>query len=299
MRKVSVGPVALHFSFARAVQVTHNSGRRIKMAALRHKVWNQSWQIKPIEGNADSKAQEVPTHSPSSGTALIVGVGPGLGYALARRLASEGMAVALASRNAIRLDALVHEIESTGGTAYSYGCDATSEASVAELFACLKTHHEIPSLVVYSLQSFGPGQTIEIELPAFEEGWKHNCLGAFLVARQAARCMLPLGCGTIVFIGSTSSMVGREGHLNLAIGKFGQRALAQVLARELWPKGVHVAHLVIDADICEGEEPMKAIPQADPNHVADVVVSIHRQPRSAWTSEIDVRPWNEQFWVHC
>jgi len=93
--------------------------------------------------------------------------------------------------------------------------------------------------------------------------------------------MLPLKRGTIVLTGSTSALVGRAGHLNLAVGKFGQRALAQVLARELWPKGIHVVHLVIDADIHEGEERDDGGPQADPNHISDIVVFLHRQPSSA------------------
>jgi NAD(P)-dependent dehydrogenase (short-subunit alcohol dehydrogenase family) len=218
---------------------------------------------------------------------------------LAKRLASDGLSVVLASRNAGHLGPLVREIESDGGVAFAYGCDATSETSVEELLALVRVQHGVPHLIVYSLQSSGPGCTVDIELPAFEQAWKHNCLGAFLVAREAARLMLPLGRGTIVLVGSTSSLVGRAGHLNLSVGKFGQRALAQVLARELWPKGIHVAHLVIDADIDDGEEREEAGPQADPDHISQAVVSLHRQPKTAWTSEVDVRPWNEQFWNHC
>jgi NADP-dependent 3-hydroxy acid dehydrogenase YdfG len=111
--------------------------------------------------------------------------------------------------------------------------------------------------------------------------------------------MVPLGRGTIILVGSTSSILGRAEHLNLAVGRFGQRALAQVLTRELWPKGIHVAHVLIDADIDEGEERDDGGPQADPSHITDVIVSLHRQQKTAWTSEVDVRPWNEQFWEHC
>jgi NAD(P)-dependent dehydrogenase (short-subunit alcohol dehydrogenase family) len=102
-----------------------------------------------------------------------------------------------------------------------------------------------------------------------------------------------------VFVGSTSSLIGRAGHLNLAVGKFGQRALAQVMARELWPRGIHVVHAVVDADIAE--EPLQAAttPQSDPSHIAAAILALHRQPKTAWTSELDLRPWNERFWEHC
>ena len=111
--------------------------------------------------------------------------------------------------------------------------------------------------------------------------------------------MLADGRGTIVLIGSTSSVIGRQAHLNLAVGKFGQRALAQVMARELWPLGIHVAHLLIDADISEDSTSKFDAPHADPYHIARSVLDLHLQPRTAWTSELDLRPWNEQFWEHC
>lgn len=209
------------------------------------------------------------------------------------------MAVILASRDAERLDVLAEEIAREGGAAFAYGCDATHEASLAKLMRVVVTNHGVPDLVVYSLQYFAPGYAVDVELSAFEEAWKHNCLGAFLVAREAARAMLPKERGTIVLVGSTSSLIGRAGHLNLAVGKFGQRAISQVLARELWPKGIHVAHVVIDADIYEGELRDDGGPQSQPIDIADIVLGVHKQPRSAWTSEIDVRPSGERFWEHC
>lgn len=295
-RRISLGPLSLRFRFERSVDVSRNTRQRLKTALHRHHSWAN---VQVHQGTAAE--HPLPNRGAQSleELAVIVGVGPGFGYALAKRLASEGLAVVLVSRNAERLDLLAEEIAVTGGIAFAYGCDATSEASVVDLFAHIEAQHGVPNLVVYSLQSFGPGQTIDIELPAFEDAWRHNCLGAFLVARSAARSMLTKGRGTIVLTGSTSSMLGRAGHLNLAVGKFGQRALAQVLARELWPKGIHVAHLVIDADIHEGVANDDGGPQSDPNHISEVVVSLHRQPRTAWTSEVDVRPFNEQFWEHC
>jgi NAD(P)-dependent dehydrogenase (short-subunit alcohol dehydrogenase family) len=212
------------------------------------------------------------------------------------------MCVALASRNSEHLDPLVAELRSvTDCTAQAYGCDATNEISVRKLMALVSKDMGIPHLVIYAVQGFARGRAIEVEVPAFEESWRQNCLGAFIVAREAARKMLPLHRGTIIMTGSTSGLIGRAGHLNLAVGKFGLRALAQVMARELSPEGIHVAHLVIDADIKEPGQSVEsaAEPQAYPEHVADLVLLLHRQQRSAWTSELDVRPWNESFWEHC
>lgn len=285
-RKINIGPLSILFKFDRRVRVVPAS--------------NKSY----IRPNNPAVPDSMPQSSGLASalpldTALIVGVGPGFGYALARRLAREGYMVLLASRNASHLEGLLEEIAAQGGVGVAYGCDATQESSVLKLFECIQEKHGIPDLVVYSLQSFGPGQSVDIAVSAFEDGWKHNCLGAFLVARSAARAMLPRERGSIVLVGSTSSMLGRAGHLNLAVGKFGQRALAQVLARELWPKGLHVAHVVIDADIDEGAPVQDGIPQSDPNHIAQIILQLHHQPKSAWASEIDVRPWNEQFWEHC
>jgi NAD(P)-dependent dehydrogenase (short-subunit alcohol dehydrogenase family) len=289
-RTIRLGPVALLFKVQRAVQVSAMSRRRLRAARERHEAWAQS-QLNKGAPNVQGKAvREV---------ALIVGVGPGLGYAMAWRFAQAGMAVVLASRDAERLDRLVEAIGEAGGTAFAYGCDATSESSVDGLMRAVVTNHGVPHLVAYSLQHFGPGQVVDVELCAFEDAWKHNCLGAFLVARGAAREMLPHGRGTIVLIGSTSSLIGRAGHLNLSVGKFGQRALAQVLARELWPRGIHATHIVIDADIYEGEPRDDGGPQSQPADIADLVLTVHHQPRSAWTSEVDVRPSDERFWEHC
>jgi NAD(P)-dependent dehydrogenase (short-subunit alcohol dehydrogenase family) len=233
------------------------------------------------------------------GLAMVVGVGPGFGYAVARHLARNGFDIILVSRNAERLGALVEEIATLGVSATAYGCDATLETSVATLFSSVHAHHGVPDLVIYSIQNFGPGEAVNVEVSAFEDGWKHNCLGSFLVARAAARVMRSRQTGSIILVGSTSAMIGRAGHLNLAVGKFGQRAIAQVMARELWPHGIHVAHLVIDADITDDDTQDDGAPHADPEHIAQSVLHLHNQPRSAWTSEMDLRPSNESFWEHC
>jgi NAD(P)-dependent dehydrogenase (short-subunit alcohol dehydrogenase family) len=294
-RRLPLGPLALVFKMERSVAVSRNSRSRLDDASVRHKEFDSA---APVEPRLGASAPASRTGSVRE-LALIVGVGPGLGVALAKRLAKEGMAVVMASRNAERLDRLADEIRGAGGVAVAYGCDATSEISVCELFRHVCARHGVPNLVVYALQGSGPGKAVDIEVPAFEDCWKHNCLGAFLVARQAARSMIPLARGTILLTGSTSSLLGRAGHLNLAVGKFGQRALAQVLARELCPQGIHVAHLIIDADINEGNGNHDGQPRSEPEHICESVLSLHRQPRTAWTSEADVRPWNETFWEHC
>ena len=235
----------------------------------------------------------------SQQTALVVGVGPGLGFAVARTLAARGMRVALASRNAERLDALVDELCGEDRIVRAYGCDATDEISVKKVMSLLVKDFAVPDLVVYSAQGFGRGRAIDVEVAAFEECWRQNCLGAFIVAREAERRMAPLGRGSIVLIGSTSSLIGRSDHLNLAVGKFGLRAVAQVMARELGPSGIHVVHLIIDADIREGASAELNLPQAYPEHIADLIYNLHGQPKSTWTSELDIRPYNEAFWQHC
>jgi NAD(P)-dependent dehydrogenase (short-subunit alcohol dehydrogenase family) len=217
------------FKIGRSVHVTPTSRARLRAASHRHEAWTED-RASTSPHLHDTRDVHKKNHGE---IAVILGAGPGLGHALAWRLANAGMAVVLASRNAKRLDALAADIVQMGGAAFAYGCDATDEASVASLFKHVQSQHGTPHLVVYALQNFGPGNLIDIELCAFEDGWRHNCLGAFLVARQAARAMLSAARGSIIFIGSTSSLLGRAGHLNLAVGKFGQRAIAQVLAREL------------------------------------------------------------------
>lgn len=279
-RTVSLGPVSLVFGFRRRVRISR--GRSVHG---RH--------------SSESHAPAIPGVAPpiSPGLAVIVGVGPGFGFAMARRLAKEGFRLVLVCRNAAGLADLVQELAQVAPSVAAIGCDATGEAQVEALFRRVCDEFQTPDLVIYSLQDFGPGRTLDVTAAAFESCWRHNCLGAFFVSRAAGRAMLKQHRGSIILIGSTSSIIGREGHLNLAIGKFGQRALAQVLARELWPEGIHVAHVMIDADIHEGvNEPH---PQADPDDIAHSVLALHRQPGTAWTSEMDLRPARERFWEHC
>jgi NAD(P)-dependent dehydrogenase (short-subunit alcohol dehydrogenase family) len=227
--------------------------------------------------------------------ALIVGVGPGLGAALARRFAQGGLAVAVAARRVDALNELAREI---GGRAYA--CDATEEDSVGQLFTAVERDLGRPTVVVYNAGAFSPGSVLEINAAEFERCWRALCLGGFLVGQRAARGMVEAGRGTILLTGATASLRGGARFANLAVGKFGLRALAQSMARELGPKGVHVAHIVIDGQIrseryAELEKQRPADGLLDPDAIAEAYWHLHMQTRSAWTLEIDLRPWVEKF----
>ena len=222
----------------------------------------------------------------SKPVAIVVGVGPGLGAALVRRFAKEGMAVALAARQGDRLAGLAKE---TGGKAY--GCDATVETAVGDLFAAVERDLGRPELVVFNAGGFVRKPIAELSVADMEGAWRSNCLGGFLVGRAAARAMQPAGSGTIIFTGATAAMRGGANFAAFAMGKFGLRALAQSMARELGPKGIHVAHTIIDGGIGENTEATKLTPAA----IADAYWHLHRQAKSAWTQELDLRPWAEKF----
>ena len=227
--------------------------------------------------------------------ALIVGVGPGLGAALARRFAQGGFAVAVAAREPRKLVSLAQEI---GGRAYA--CDAADATSVEQLFAQVERDLGAPHVAIYNAGAYAPGAVIEIAAAEFERCWRILCLGGFLVGQRAARSMVPAGRGTILFTGATASLRGGANFANLAVGKFGLRAVAQSMARELGPKGIHVAHVIIDGQIrseryahLEKQRPPDGL--LDPAAIAETYWHLHQQPRSAWTLELDLRPWVEKF----
>lgn len=234
--------------------------------------------------------------------AVIVGVGPGLGAALVRCFAGAGLNVAVGARDAARAEALVGEIGASteGGTIKAYGCDATEEADVAALFEHAGSDLGAPRLVVYNAGAFVPGSILDIAAADFERCWRIGCLGGFHIGQQAARCMAGRdggGEGTIVFTGATASLRGGARFANLAVGKFGLRALAQSMARELGPRGIHVAHVIIDGIIAHPKVGGQTEDQArlDPDAIAAAYLMLHRQPKTAWTHELDLRPWAEQF----
>jgi NAD(P)-dependent dehydrogenase (short-subunit alcohol dehydrogenase family) len=293
-RKLAVGPIAFIFRFDRSPRITAGMVRPNSEPQRRDNQDGRAAEWSPEAVTADLR----PNHD-QPGTAVIVGVGPGFGYALARRLALEGFDLALVSRDAAKLAPLVEELSKRGRRIASIGGDVTDETTVKSIFNQIQKQFGAPSMVVYSLQDSCRDRVLEVSVSAFERAWRHNCFGPFLVARHAGSMMQAAKAGSIFFIGSTSSLIGRAEHLTLAVGKFGQRALAQVMARELWPSGVHVAHIVIDADISQTEAHHSSHPQSEPDHIAISILAVHRQPKTAWSSEIDLRPWNERFWEHC
>jgi NAD(P)-dependent dehydrogenase (short-subunit alcohol dehydrogenase family) len=235
--------------------------------------------------------------------AVIVGAGPGLSCALAQRFGKAEMHVAMASRHPSRLDALAAECSGIGHSARAYECDATVEVSVAALFHQVRSDLGEPDVVVYNAGAFVQRSILESSAEEFEACWKVGCLGGFLVGREAARGMVARAGGprgTILFTGATASLRGGAGFHNLAVGKFGLRALAQSMARELQPKGIHVAHVVLDGRIrpspaVEHGSPAEGDDMLDPAAIAEAYYQLHLQPRSAWTQELDLRPWVEKF----
>lgn len=227
--------------------------------------------------------------------AVVVGAGPGLGSALARRFAEAGMSVAVARRRNDSLPALAEEV---GGRAYA--CDATDRVAVERLFEAVESDFGTPALVVFNAGTYRPGKILEIAPEDFEHCWRVGCLGGFNVGQAAAKRMVAAGEGTIIFTGATAALRGSAGFANLAVPKFGLRALAQSMARELGPKGVHVAHVVIDGQIGSDrpgyrEEERGEDAVLHPGDIAEAYYRLHLQPRSTWTLELDLRPWVEKF----
>jgi NAD(P)-dependent dehydrogenase (short-subunit alcohol dehydrogenase family) len=235
-------------------------------------------------------------------TALIVGAGPGLGAALARRLAGAEMKVAIAARNAARLQALARDI---GAGVRGFECDATDEAAVVRLFNQVASECGTPTVVIFNAGVFVRNGLLETGAAEFERCWRTMCLGGFLVGREALRRMLAVKLerahrGTLLFTGATASLRGGAAFHNLAVGKFGLRALAQSMAREFQPQGIHVAHIIIDGQIASDRPGYRAAERGadavlDPDAIAETYYQIHRQPPSAWTLELDLRPRAEKF----
>ena len=218
--------------------------------------------------------------------ALIVGVGDGLSASLARLFHREGMSVALAARNTDKLAALAEETEAT-----VHGCDAADRESVAALFAGLDSAGAAPNLVVYNPSFRVRGPIVELDQEAVEKTLMISAYGAFLVAQHAARRMLDGDGGTILFTGASAGVKGYAQSAPFAMGKFALRGLAQSMARELHPKGVHIGHFVIDGGIGDSDEGQRLHPDA----IAESYLHFHRQDRSSWAWEIELRPWVETF----
>jgi len=241
-------------------------------------------------------------------TAAIIGAGDFIGSAIAKRFAAEGYIVVAGRRTAEKLATLKSEIESAGGRCVARGLDARKEEDVT---AFLKEADDIAPLEVCI---FNPGANVNFPIldtteRVFRKVWEMACYGGFLTGREAARLMLPHGKGTIIFTGATASLRGGVGYAAFASAKFGLRAMAQSMARELGPKNIHVAHLIIDAGVDTafvrerikqfGGEAAVANIQPDqlmnPESVANTYWMLHTQTRDAWTFELDLRPYRENW----
>ncbi|MBE7197574.1 MAG: SDR family NAD(P)-dependent oxidoreductase [Parafilimonas terrae] len=233
--------------------------------------------------------------TPRYSRALIVGAGPGLSASLARLLAADGLRIGLAARNVEKLADLAAE---TGAAVHA--CDASKPAEVEALFARLEPAlGGTPDVVVYNASGRLRGSVAELDPEAVAKSLMVSAYGAFLVAQAAARRMLPHRHGAIFLTGASASVKGFAGSAPFAMGKFALRGLGQSLARELQPQGIHVAHIVIDGAIrspLRGGEPADS-PDShlDPDAIARAYRDLLRQDRSAWTSELELRPWVERF----
>jgi NAD(P)-dependent dehydrogenase (short-subunit alcohol dehydrogenase family) len=226
-------------------------------------------------------------------TALIVGVGSGLSASLARLFAKNGMKIALGARRADGLTALAQEV---GGKAFA--CNAADPADVAKLFNGVEAAFGAPDVVVYNASYRTRGPLVELVPEEVAKSIAVSAFGGFLVAQQAVKRMLPKHHGAVIFTGASASVKGYAQSAPFAMGKFALRGLAQSMARELQPQGIHVGHVVIDGGIrSEGRPnpPDKPDSMLDPDAIAQSYLHLLQQPRSAWAWEIELRPWLERF----
>jgi NAD(P)-dependent dehydrogenase (short-subunit alcohol dehydrogenase family) len=240
--------------------------------------------------------------------ALIIGAGDYIGAAICKKFAAGGYQVCMGRRNEDKLLPLKADIESAGGIAHAYALDARKEDRVIEVFAEIEQNIGPLGLVIYN-----PGGNVNFPIRdttsrVFQKVWEMACFGAFLCGREAAKYMVPRQTGSVFFTGATASLRGGSGYAAFASAKFGLRALAQAMARELGPESIHVAHLIIDAGVDtewvrnmlqerQGIDPDQ-LPEdslMNPQSVADAYWYLHHQTKDAWTHELDVRPFAEAF----
>jgi NAD(P)-dependent dehydrogenase (short-subunit alcohol dehydrogenase family) len=241
---------------------------------------------------------------PDKRAVLVVGAGDATGGAIVRRFAREGLIAVCTRREAASLEPLLGRIRADGGEAHGFGSDARVEEEVVKLFETIERDIAPLEVVVFNIGANVNFPIRETTERVYRKVWEMAALGGFLAGREAAKVMVPRGHGTIIFTGATASIRGREGFSAFAGAKFALRALAQSMARELGPQGVHVAHTIIDgaidtAWIAKNFPQRHALRDQDgilnPEHIADAYWMLHAQPRDAWTHELDLRPWMEKM----
>ena len=235
---------------------------------------------------------------------LVIGAGDATGGAIARRFASEGYIACVTRRHADKLAPLVEEIKAAGGQAYGFGSDARKEDEMVALVEKIERDIAPIEVAVFNIGANVRYGITETTSRVYFKVWEMACFAGFLMGREVSKAMLPRERGTIIFTGATASLRGRDGYAAFAGAKHGLRALAQSMARELWPKGIHVAHPVIDGAI-DTEFIRETFPEryalkekegiVDPDNIAETYWQIHKQPRSAWTHETELRPWLEAW----
>jgi len=236
--------------------------------------------------------------------ALVIGAGDATGGAIARRFAREGFIACVTRRTADKLEPLVERIKAEGGIAHGFGSDAREEAQMAELVAGIERDIAPIEVAVFNIGANVRFDVTETTERVYRKVWEMGALAGFLMGREVAKVMTPRGRGTILFTGATASVRGSAGFAAFSGAKHALRALAQSMARELGPKGIHVAHIVIDGAIdtqfiAQNFPERYAMKAQDgilnPDAIADNYWLLHQQTRSAWTHELDLRPWTEKF----
>ena len=235
---------------------------------------------------------------------LVIGAGDATGSAVARRFAREGYIACVTRRTADKLVPLVEQIKSAGGQAHGFASDARKEDDMMALFEQIERDIAPIEVAVFNIGANVRFDITETTARVYTKVWEMACFGGFLMGREAAKVMLTRGRGTIIFTGATASLRGREGFAAFAGAKHALRALAQSMARELWPKGIHVAHPIIDGAI-DTEFIRSNFPDRyamkdqqgilSPDSIAEAYWQIHKQPRDAWTHETELRPWMEKW----
>jgi len=247
------------------------------------------------------------------GVALVAGAGPGIGAAVARRFAREGLTVALARRNGDKLKDLVESIEAAGGSCRSFGCDFRKEDQVIDLVANIEAEMGPIECAVHNIgANIGQVSVFDTTTRVYTKVWEMATLSAFLLGREVGKPMVERGRGSLIITGATASTRGASGHSAFSSAKMAKRALAQSLARELGPRGVHVAHVLVDGMVdnvntrqffaakhpeiaAKFDEKEKEEGLVRPDQVAEVFLHLHQQHRSTWTQELDLRPWVEKW----
>jgi len=235
---------------------------------------------------------------------LVIGAGDATGGAIARRFASEGYIACVTRRNAEKLAPLVAQIEADGGVAHAFGSDARKEDQMVKLIQEIESNIAPVEVAVFNVGANVRFDILETTARVYSKVWEMACFGGFLMGREAARVMVPRNRGSIFFTGATASLRGRAGYAAFSGTKHALRALAQSMAKELGPQGIHVAHLIIDGAIDtefirEGFPERYALKEREgivnPERIADTYWMLHQQSRDAWTHELELRPWIESW----